>query len=212
MGHPRSGWAFYVWATRLWSWLSVGGWDTAHVIAVIRYAGKAACAVNYSAAGLTTFGCCAYLTQHFSLRPAAQSSQMSEAANLPKVRGRQSSFTRLILPIPIRGPIGIRDRPTSMRPVSCAVHGLNANRHWRITMPNKDASEKEKESGARRTASKEKAHPLVPTNESTKEAGPRRLYAAPNSSTSTSTKESGTRRIYTSGSGSSGNMGTKPQR
>jgi hypothetical protein len=77
-------------------------------------------------------------------------------------------------------------------------------------MPNKDASEKEKESGARRTAGKEKAHPLVPTNESNKESGPRRLYAATSSPTSTSTKESGSRRIYTS-SGSSGGMGAKPQ-
>jgi hypothetical protein len=78
-------------------------------------------------------------------------------------------------------------------------------------MPNKDPSEMEKESGARRTAGKETAHPLVPTNESTKEAGPRRLYVGPNSPTSTSTKESGTRRIYTS-SGSSGSVGAKPQR
>jgi hypothetical protein len=76
-------------------------------------------------------------------------------------------------------------------------------------MPNKDINEEERESGVRRTAGKDKAHPLVPTNESTKESGPRRLYAAPHSPTSTSTKESGTRRLYTS-SGSSG-TGAKPQ-
>jgi len=74
-------------------------------------------------------------------------------------------------------------------------------------MPNKDVNEKE--SGARRTAGKEKAHPLVPINESTKESGPRRLYAAPHSPTSTSTKESGARRIYVSSG--SGNAGAKPQ-
>lgn len=82
-------------------------------------------------------------------------------------------------------------------------------------MPNKGSSEAEheKESGARRTASKahDAHHPLVPTNESTKESGPRRLYAAPGSVSSTSTKESGGRRMYAS-AGSSGSHAGKPSR
>lgn len=80
-------------------------------------------------------------------------------------------------------------------------------------MANKGSSEanQQKESGARRIATKTHAHhSLVPTNESTKESGPRRMYAAPGSASSTSTKESGSRRMYASASRSSGNPSAKP--
>lgn len=81
-------------------------------------------------------------------------------------------------------------------------------------MPNKgaNAAEHEKESGARRMSGKtheEHLEHLVPTTESTKEAGPRRLYAAPSSTSSTSTKESGPRRFYASASGSPDNRAAK---
>ncbi len=78
-------------------------------------------------------------------------------------------------------------------------------------MPNKGSNEAEheKESGARRMTGKTYEEHLVPTNESTKEAGPRRLYAAPSSTSSTSTKESGPRRFYASASGSPDNRAAK---
>lgn len=130
----------------------------------------------------------------------------------PRLEAGSRALPGSSCPSPSGGRSESTTDPLPCGPCRVRFMALSANRHWRTTMPNKDASEKEKESGVRRTASKAKAHPLVPTNESTKEAGPRRLYAAPNSTTSTSTKESGARRIYTSASGSSGNMGAKPQR
>jgi len=64
------------WDTDFLGWWGVRGWARVDNFSLLR--------LSYTAP---------------SLRPAAQSSQMSESANLPKVRGRQSSFTRLILPI-----------------------------------------------------------------------------------------------------------------
>ena len=68
-------------------------------------------------------------------------------------------------------------------------------------MPDKNS----RETGARGASGKtEGAHPLVPTNQSTKESGPRRLYAAAGATSSTSTKEAGARRMYASAGASSG--------
>jgi len=85
-------------------------------------------------------------------------------------------------------------------------------------MPNKGSGEGEKQSkaGARRMAVKDHPRPQVPSGESTKEAGTRRLYAAPGSTGSTSTQESGPRRLYTSAAGPgqhpTGHRAMRPQR
>ena len=80
----------------------------------------------------------------------------------------------------------------------CASRTVVSSRcHRRNSMANKDIHESSQGKG-------KGEHPLVPANESTKEAGPRRLYAGSGSPGSTSTKEAGPRRLYSSGSGPSG--------
>lgn len=67
-------------------------------------------------------------------------------------------------------------------------------------MPQKSSGKGENESGPRRRLAESHSRHPVPTTENTKESGPRRIYAPPNTASSTSTKESGSRRLFTSSS------------
>lgn len=145
--------------------------------------------------------------------PAVSTKRLRQRANLHQVRGWHTSLTCSSCPTPSGAD---QIAMTDLLPMwLCLLHRhvSNFNRHWRKTMPNKGSSENnhEKESGARRTANKlhDANHPLVPANESTKESGPRRLYAASDSVSSTSSKEGGARRMYAS-AGSAGHHAAKP--